>query len=223
MVNTLEAQIQWTFALVLSGLTIQAVSYGGGIIPKEYVWFFGLRRWLFPPVMGISIVLATVFTLSGVGVFLWFRMRDDFEVDYYDAVLGLHAAVLGLIFLFGKMFFVWHYFLTSVGLACVAFAAALVALVLMGVQGSRANKWAPFGFYFILPVFLFYLFCQCFYIWVKNRPSLRSCMKKLEDVQVESSSISATDAGHYYSKHSSTRHATAVSSNPQPHQTDFDF
>lgn len=222
MVSNLEAEIQWTFAIALATATTVAVTYGGGITQKEYQWFFGLRRWIFPHVAVISIVLAAVFTVSAVGIFLWFRMREDFRSDYYDSVLGLHVGVLGMLFFFGKLFFSWHYFLVSFCFSVIAFAAATVALILLGIEGNRANEWAPFGLYFVLPVFLLYLCGQCCYIWLKNRsPPMRGGMKKMKHVSVESSSSAYSD-DDYHSSSSSRRAAVILSDQPR-RDTDIDF
>lgn len=173
MVSNIEAQVQWTFAIALSVATTVAVSYGGGISPKVCGWFFSLRRKWCMPLMMISIVLAAVFTVSGVGIFLFFRDRGDFRNDYYDAVLGLHVGTLGSLFFFGKFFFMWKNFMAAAFWAILAFAASTTALVLLGVEGDRENKWAPFGLYFALPVFLLYLSAQICYIWWVNEPMLR--------------------------------------------------
>ena len=206
MVTNIEAEIQWTFAIALSVATVVAVSYGGGISPKACRWFFGLKRKWCLPMFFISIVLAAVFTVSGVAIFLWFRDRSKFQNDYYDSVLGLHAGVLGSLFFFGKFFFVWKNFMVSACFTFLTWAAAVVALVLLGIEGNRANQWAPFGLYFALPVFLTYLFCQICYIWWVNSPILKDAITKKKKYAVVSSSSSS------YSGYSNDRPTVIVDS-----------
>lgn len=189
MVSNIEGQVQWTFAIALSVSTVVAVG-AGHINPKLCRWFYDLKRKWCLPMMLVSIVIAAVFTVSGIGIFLWFRDRSDFRTDYYDSVLGLHVGVLGALYFFGKFFFLWKNFPVSAMWAVLAFAASTVALVLLGIEGNRRNQWAPFGLYFALPVFLLYLSAQVCYIWAVNEPILMESVngkKKGKYVHVERS------------------------------------
>lgn len=178
--------------------TLVAVGFGGGMCREACKWFYGLKHRFCLPLFFMIIVMIAVFTVSGVGFFLFWRRREDYDTQYYDAIMGLHFGSLLSLFFVGNMLFNWRKLGMTTIFMLLAWAGTTVALVLLGIQ----KAWLPFGLYFALPVFLLYALFLSIEIWKYNGDIRKKVKKERKQVEVSSSLTNSPYAhtSHHRSK-----------------------